>query len=449
MIGAERWVVIGHSLGGIVALDLITHLPNEVTVAALVTVATPFGRPAISSHLKTARRSFPHRRVETWLNAFNPLDFVPGSGVCGFFSEATDIVVSGRLWDHSAETCLANEFVASEVYRGLFGSMGTEIARREQGVEQPWDRVQLLTALALQLSRHIEEYLRSRSLPGGTLERWHAAREVVAAKVASVVVEGRLASAPDLLTDLADELRGGADPVDLGSLLVYLASVNAVAPFEIIVSGEIRADAFRSTLSDLRVPPAFADTAINVLKSVRDCYRTPVERIPRVVWPVAAVVGVAVAVAAPIVVVAAAPAGLAGAAAITSGLAALGPGGMMGGLFVVGAMAGAGSLAAAAAAAAPRIAAGTPDDVRQSCIELMARAKINHKLSLVESPGALEWRLLIGIMAELTSQRAMLGAISDEKAKSLLEAHKKIGIVQKALDWMSSNGLGPKAIEAD
>ena len=90
--GHDRWVIIGHSLGSVVALDLVTHLPDYVQVAALVTAASPLSRPKLSDHLKRQHSRFPHDRVGFWVNAYNAWDVVPGgTGISDAFPEAIDV----------------------------------------------------------------------------------------------------------------------------------------------------------------------------------------------------------------------------------------------------------------------------------------------------------------------------------------------------------------------
>ena len=234
----------------------------------------------------------------------------------------------------------------------------------------------------------------------------------------------------------------------MATFLVFVVSTNPISPFEIDVDRETRQNARRAVIGDFGIPPAHADLARKAYEAARESFKTGVQRVPKFVWPAVVVAGAAVAIAAPFMVVLAAPAGLVGAAAITSGLAALGPGGMMGGLLIVGAMAGVGSLSAASAVMAPALAASTPDQVRQACTELMARALTAQGLNLDPHPGFGEWQILSAVLAQLANDLSRLTAVSDDDSHAVKDAKRKVSYVRHALDWMVQRGLGPAAAGA-
>lgn len=444
----SRWVIVGHSLGSVVALDLLTHLPDGIEVPALVTVASPLSRGILASHVKKLRDRFPHGRVGVWINAFNPGDAVPGgAGVAKRFPEAVDIVVPGAFTDHSAEHCLVNPAVADVVGRGLFGSPSTELVVPERSVVPAWQSVDLLTAARLQLAFRVQEFLHVHKEGTLTLDRWRAARRLLVGEIGRGEHLGALDALPDLLADLSADIRGRLHATDASSLLTYLVTVNPISPFAIDVDEELMKDSVRATVSDLGLPPAHADVAWVAYAAARDSYKSGLARVPRGLWPALAVAGLGMLIAAPYAVIAVAPAGLAGAAAITGGLAALGPGGMMGGLMVVGAMASVGSIGAAVGTMAPVLAAQSPDQVRQSCIELMSRAVVDSKLQLVAHPGELEWRILSSIAGHLTVEHAQHEAVSDDDAPAVKDIRRKLGYVQHAIDWLVARGLGPAEID--
>ena len=183
MTGRDRWVVIGHSLGSVVALDLITHLPDEVEIAALVTVASPLSRSVLRDHLKDQRERFPYDRVQRWINVYNSGDLVPGGrGVSDAFPEAIDVAISGRFHDHDAVVCLTAPSVAEVLAIGVFGSQSREIAKRVTETERPWDNVEIIEAAGLQLSYRTEEYLQVRGAQT-SLGRYSTARAFVTSAI--------------------------------------------------------------------------------------------------------------------------------------------------------------------------------------------------------------------------------------------------------------------------
>ncbi|MFM9048705.1 MAG: hypothetical protein ACKOMX_01485 [Actinomycetota bacterium] len=81
-------VVIAHSLGSVVMVDVLDDLPCEV--AALVTIGSPLGHDAVAGAL--APGPFPYDRVGWWANLVHLLDPVPfGRGIAGRFPAAYDV----------------------------------------------------------------------------------------------------------------------------------------------------------------------------------------------------------------------------------------------------------------------------------------------------------------------------------------------------------------------
>lgn len=70
----EETVIIGHSLGTVVAYNVLTHkAPANWLVTSLITLGSPLGVSAIVDRL--APISFPGD-IESWFNAFDPADTV-------------------------------------------------------------------------------------------------------------------------------------------------------------------------------------------------------------------------------------------------------------------------------------------------------------------------------------------------------------------------------------
>jgi pimeloyl-ACP methyl ester carboxylesterase len=70
-----RMVLVSHSLGTVVAMDLLTRLPDDVEVVRLVTAGSPLGMDSVFTRLLSGG---PHRpqRVGAWLNAWCAPDAV-------------------------------------------------------------------------------------------------------------------------------------------------------------------------------------------------------------------------------------------------------------------------------------------------------------------------------------------------------------------------------------
>ncbi|HSJ43891.1 MAG TPA: serine protease [Euzebyales bacterium] len=66
-------VLVSHSLGTVVAMDLVTRLPDAIDVALLVTAGSPLGMDTVFNRLLTKG---PHRPSEVgdWVNVWSPAD---------------------------------------------------------------------------------------------------------------------------------------------------------------------------------------------------------------------------------------------------------------------------------------------------------------------------------------------------------------------------------------
>lgn len=125
-------VVVGHSLGTIVAYDLLTWLPDEYPVRQFVTAGSPLGLPVVQRHLLGAsggpKPKVPARvpvRAGGWLNAYDVLDVVALlHPLAGQFAEArTGQVTDERTHNpgnaHSITDYLSDPDVAGPIGRAL------------------------------------------------------------------------------------------------------------------------------------------------------------------------------------------------------------------------------------------------------------------------------------------------------------------------------------------
>ena len=114
--GEGKLVIIGHSLGPVLAADLLYHLPPEVDVSLFVTIGSPLARKPVREHLHRIRTQFPFERIGPWLNVVGVLDPVAvGAGITDQFPEALELFVdTGRpsLTAHAATAYLDQDVVA-------------------------------------------------------------------------------------------------------------------------------------------------------------------------------------------------------------------------------------------------------------------------------------------------------------------------------------------------
>jgi hypothetical protein len=110
-------VLVSHSLGTVVAMDLVTRLPNQVQVVQLVTAGSPLGMDSVFKRLLVGG---PHRpdRVGGWLNAWCPADAVAiGCPLGDDWGERVIEVITNNPKDraHSIEEYLADRRVADAI----------------------------------------------------------------------------------------------------------------------------------------------------------------------------------------------------------------------------------------------------------------------------------------------------------------------------------------------
>ena len=125
-------VVVGHSLGSVVAYDLLTRLAGDVDVRLFVTAGSPLGYPIVQKNLlgkRTGRPpSVPVRvpaRRAAWVNVYDVRDFVSLVHPIArtFDGAAADQVVDEQAFNpshpHSIADYLADPDVAGPIGRAL------------------------------------------------------------------------------------------------------------------------------------------------------------------------------------------------------------------------------------------------------------------------------------------------------------------------------------------
>jgi endonuclease G, mitochondrial len=110
-------VLVSHSLGTVVAMDLLTRLPEQLQVVQLVTAGSPLGMDTVFKRLLSGG---PHRpdRVGDWLNAWCPADAVAiGCPLRDDWGDRLTEVITNNPKDraHSIEEYLADRRVADAI----------------------------------------------------------------------------------------------------------------------------------------------------------------------------------------------------------------------------------------------------------------------------------------------------------------------------------------------
>jgi len=231
-------VIVAHSLGSVIAADLLTRLPDGVRVVGFVSLGSPAGHIAVhkgSDRLDVLRAPVP--RVDWWVNVWGSADPVTGMrGISHQFPWVLDVALPGAR--HPMENYLGSPVVAAAVGRALFGSLDRDLAAVSALPEPEVDDVELHAYLQLTYGHFV-----AQQLPADPQRRFAAALGVVRAELTE-----RLG-----LTDPGDP----PDPARLRTLskstalfpLLNVVTSNPVAPYEIAIGGAAR----RAALHDLAV----------------------------------------------------------------------------------------------------------------------------------------------------------------------------------------------------
>lgn len=71
-------LLIAHSLGSVIAIDLLDHLPENVHVRRFITIGSPANIRALHEGSERLLKKFPYARVDDWSNFLNARDIVTG-----------------------------------------------------------------------------------------------------------------------------------------------------------------------------------------------------------------------------------------------------------------------------------------------------------------------------------------------------------------------------------
>ena len=450
---AGRLVIVGHSLGSVIAADVIRRLPAGVEVVGIATIGSPLSSSTF--HVEGLRDELkePPTNLGWWVSFWNPLDPVTTHrGVSSAFPWMTDYRVTSRANTkvHGAATYLSDLLVARAIGYALHGSQSKDLVIASRGVDIPVDTPETLMLLALRYA-----FLTKSKLGGVQQERYASALRQVQSETIDALAERRKlehrplpASIGTLAIDLTDPKSVAPEPGRISHVskdesvlpLISLMTANVIRPYEISVSSDTRAEA----LEDLSIEMGLGRQYARDLIAAGDAARKALsgDGSNWVKWAAMGVGAVALVVATGGLALAAAP-GVAGAAAITSALAAFGPGGMIGGLLTAGALVGAGGGGVAFGLASP---AATAEAVEAFVSAQLTAAILRKKQGLEQD--ASTWTNLAQTGIALRRDRARLAPISDESALALKEIERKLKAIDRALVYLSSIELGPAEPEA-
>jgi hypothetical protein len=430
-------VIIAHSLGSVVAADLIYYLPEQLRLRMLVTLGSPLALSPLRDHLNRRRHRFPFEILGPWINVAGTGDLVTGfRGISSHFPEALDVFVDTG-WQPGAAHASRAYLEQTVVARALEWLDRTDETSTHDGdglADVALDGPVLSVAVGAQYALRLEQ----QQDAGETRRRFAQARELALRDIPARLGEAghHHPILKRLMLDNAAFLKGRATPDVTVGLLLSAWTLNPVNPFEIKLCDEQRRNALERLAGDLGVPDEWAKKVVQTEKSARGPHGSTWS-LGRAVMLVA---GAAAIVAAPMLVLVAAPAGLAGSAAIVAGLAALGPGGMIGGLGIVGLLGSAGGVVTARA-----LISGTAAQVEETVIHLQALALAQRDLHVAPA-GYPEWFALVSMEDAIGEDLSRLRPFSDEGAPGIRELERKLRSVERALRWFEEQDLRPHGL---
>lgn len=446
-----RVVIVGHSLGSVIAADLVRRLPIGLEVAGMVTIGSPLANGGFDVDKLRETLKEPPTNLAWWTNFWNVPDLVAAHrGVSSVFPWMIDFridtqAVVGRR-AHSAVEYLSNEAVVAAIGFALFGSMSKEVAEIYRGVDIPLDAAEQLALVALRYA-----YLIRNELEGDIQDRWAGAlRQVQSTAVDGIrwrnSSEGRAmpSEVARLAFDLSDPLVTVPEPrpsshiakEDTVILLTILAAENVIRPFDISVPRDKRQAAMKELTLEMGLGSQYGADVFAAAKSAQEALAGG-RGVNWFKWG-ALGVGAAAIVLATGGLALAAGAGLVGAAVITSALASFGPGGMIGGLLTAGALVTAGGGGIAIGLASP----GTTAETLEAVVERRLAAVILRKQQHLSADSDV-WRILAETEIEVRREHERLDEFSDDSAPALKELKRKIDAIERAMKYLRVNGLEP------
>ena len=444
-------VIVGHSLGSVIAADLLRRLPAGLEVAGMVTIGSPLANAsfAVDKLRETLRE--PPTNLAWWVNFWNQLDPVAAHrGVSSVFPWIVDFRIQSRpgLHVHDAAEYLADDTVAAAIGFALFGSVSKEIVGAEAGLDIPLDDTERVALMALRYAHLIRMRLRD-----DLRDRFSGAVRQVQATVVDAIrarnnQENRAmpSAIARLAFDLSDPRSTVPEPPpsayfskdDAVALLTVLAAGSVVRPFEIAVSRDDLQAAMKDLASEMGLGSQFGSDVFAAAKLAQETLSGN-RGVNWMKWGAVGVGAAAIVVATGGLALAAAP-GLAGAAVLTSALASFGPGGMIGGLLTAGTLVTAGGGGIAFGLASP----GTTAETLEAVVERRLAATILRQRQHLD-PDPTVWKILVDTEIEVRREHERLDEFSDKSSPGLDELKRKIETIERALKYLSDHGLEPGA----
>ena len=226
-------VLIAHSLGSVIAIDLLDHLPEQLQVRRFITIGSPANIRALHQGSERLLKKFPYAHVDDWSNFLNVDDIVTGGrGLASTFPGAQDFLLNS-IGGHDAGIYLGDPAVAGLVADVLYPSKELVVASGDIAV-----RMGEAEASAL-LMQHFAEAVAHNIKDEERAQRYRSTlkllRDDLAAQLSHQAATGHLL-APEMVDLMNGKLPALPHRWELHeaiSELVVLALTNGVAPVEI------------------------------------------------------------------------------------------------------------------------------------------------------------------------------------------------------------------------
>lgn len=435
-------VLIGHSLGSIIAIDLLDHLPEELHVSRFITVGSPGGARILHDKQERLLKRFPYARVDDWTNFFVPTDPVTaGRGLASVFPGAQDFRIripfaKNNPLAHNAEQYLADPAVGMLVADALTPTVDVPATRTNIAGRIDPEVVDALLTLAY--GQRIASTIEKKDVAA----RFEDALKVLSDELVDEVQQ-RLPKDSSLPAEV-EGLAKGWQP-DLSRRLeldeavrrvVTMSFANIIHPYEIEV-GDAQTEAIPGFFVDLGFASGHGrrvrDAVIEVQKVLTQSGSFSSGR-----FAIAAA-GLALIAGSPIGLVAAA-----GAAAIAGGWGSFGSGAKPGGPALLSGLASTGAMVTTAAATIRDGAMSAVCDPASLAILVAS----SYALKLVgEQPNANLWSSLTLSEGIVAGQINKLAEFSDSKAAQLAQLRQTRDVINRLMEFAHDQGLGMVGIE--
>lgn len=258
-------VVVGHSLGALVALDLVAHLPDNVHVELLVTAASALARRKVPEETLHLRHEFPYDRVGVWLNVYNTSDAVTrGAPIGPRFPQAIDVSVAGSFGDHALATCVADPGVLHVIRSACADQAKPPVPPEDFPGGDDLERAEALHLTLAQLTMRMEELLATQAnTTPEDLVKFHEARRLVHEAFTMAPDRGQSWD-----QDHAKILRKHTAEEDVPAVLVRLVDANPLHLLKVRVPDAIDKQARIQAAADIGLPPSWIAIAETCLLQV-------------------------------------------------------------------------------------------------------------------------------------------------------------------------------------